>query len=112
MKKGCGPVYEKHSLLYHSSAKGEPASPEKCALFFLAVSACALLRAWPPAPRGLHHGADRVEVGVEADGLPLGRLGARVVHGVLERRLAVVVFVNRAACVLRFGCSPVDENTG
>lgn len=35
MKKNYGPVYEKNTLLSHSSGKGDPASPEKCALIFL-----------------------------------------------------------------------------
>lgn len=35
MKKNYGPVYEKNTLLYHSLGKGDPASPEKCALIFI-----------------------------------------------------------------------------
>lgn len=33
MKKSYDPVYEKNTLLSHSAGKGDPASPEKCALF-------------------------------------------------------------------------------
>lgn len=53
-----------------------------------------------------NHGADGVEVGVEADDFPLSSFCVCVVHGVLERGLPIVVLVDRASCVLRFVCFP------
>jgi len=55
-----------------------------------------------------HHGADGVEVGVEADHLPLGRLGVGV-QRVLEGGLAVVVLVDGASRVLSFVRFPGEE---
>lgn len=56
------------------------------------------------------HGADRVQVGVEAHGFALHGLGVGVVHGVLEGSLAVVVLVHRAARVLGFWCGSVQKD--
>lgn len=53
------------------------------------------------------HGADRIQIWVESNGLPLHSLGVGVVHWVLEGSLAVVVFVDGAAGVLRFWCGSV-----
>lgn len=56
-----------------------------------------------------NHGADRVEVGVEADHFPFSSFRVCVVHGVLERRLPVVVLVDRTSRVLRFVCFSVEN---
>ena len=107
----------KNTLLYHSSGKGDPASPEKCALFFfLAVNECALFYVLTSEllekaeVATLYHCADRVQVGVESHCLPFHWLCIGVVHGVFERCLAIVVFMDWTSRVLCFGCSPVDEN--
>lgn len=122
MKKNYGPVYEKNTLLSHSSGKGDPASPEKCALIFLFFFSfyqwtnvhCFVCR-FPSFWRRqratmLYHRADRVQIGIESHSLPFHGLGTGVVHGVFKRCLAIVIFMNRTACILCFGCSPVDEN--
>lgn len=57
------------------------------------------------------HGADRVQVGVEAHRLALHGFGVGVVHGVLEGSLAVVVLVDRAARVLGLRRGPVRRRT-
>lgn len=44
-----------------------------------------------------NHGADGVEAGVETHHFALDAFGVGVVHGVLERGLAVAVFVGGAA---------------
>lgn len=56
-----------------------------------------------------NHCADCVEVGVEADHFAFNRLGVGVVHGVLERGLAIVVLVDGAARVLGFISLPVED---
>lgn len=105
----------KNTLLYRSSGKGDPVSPEKCALFSSELNVhcvvCRFPRLWRRRDAAaLHHCADRVEVGVEAHGLPFCRLGVGVIHGVLKCCLAIVIFMNWTSCVLCFGCSPVNEN--
>lgn len=49
-----------------------------------------------------NHGADGVEARVEAHHFALHAFGVGVVHGVLERGLAVAVLVHRAARELGF----------
>lgn len=49
-----------------------------------------------------NHGADGVEAGVETHHFSLDAFGVGVVHGVLERGLAVAVFVRRASRELGF----------
>lgn len=49
-----------------------------------------------------NHGADGVEAGVETHHFALDAFGVGVVHGVLERGLAVAVFMRRAARELGF----------
>ena len=111
------PVYEKNTLHYHSSGKGDPASPEKCALFSSELQVhCSVCRWCPGFWRRqrvamLYHCANCVQVGVESYCLPLHRLGIGVIHGVLKGCLAIVIFMNRTSCVLRFGCSPVRKIT-
>lgn len=58
---------------------------------------------------GLHHRADRVQRRVETHGLGLRGLQARVVHGVLERRLPVAAFVPGVAVVLDLRPRPARE---
>lgn len=99
MKKSYDPVYEKNTLLSHSAGKGDPASPEKCALFSSELNVHCVVCRYPRLRRrqnlaALYHCADRVQVGVEPHRLPFHRLGVGVVHGVLKSCLAVVVFVN------------------
>lgn len=107
----------KNTLLYHSSGKGDPVSPEKCALIFfyqwtnVHCFVCRLPSFW----RGqrvatLYHCADRVQVGIESYSLPFHGLGIGVIHGVFKSCLTIVIFMNWTSCILCFGRSPVDEN--
>lgn len=112
MKTEFDPVYEKNTLRYHSSGKGDPASPEKCALFSSELkvhcSVCRFPGFWRRQRVAvLYHCANCVQVGVESYCLPLHRLGIGVIHGVLKGCLAIVIFMNRTSCVLCFGCSPL-----
>lgn len=106
---------KKNTLLCHSSGKGDPASPEKCALFSSELkvhcSVCRFPGFWRRQRVAvLYHCANCVQVGVKSYCLPLHRLGIGVIHGVLKGCLAVVIFMNRTSCVLCFGCSPVYKN--
>lgn len=110
----------KNTLLYHSSGKGDPVSPEKCALIFFFYQwtnvhcfVCRLPSFWRRQRVAmLYHCADRVQIGIESYSLPFHGLGIGVVHGVFKSCLTIVIFMNRTSCVLCFGCSPVDENIG
>lgn len=57
------------------------------------------------------HGADRVQVGVEAHRLALHGLGVGVVHGIFKGSLAVVVLMHRTARVLGFRSGSVERRT-
>lgn len=53
-----------------------------------------------------NHGADSVEIRVEADDFPLSSFCVRVVHGILKSGLSIVVLMDRTSCVLSFICFP------